>query len=124
MYFYDFAKAYRGVARGGLTCRMPDYPLLFPGGGAKGVASLVYLSEITGDLFYTRIAHELIDFIAAYQIEAPGKPWNGGIVHAFDQHGGRYWGEDFEGQVDVGETTGGSLLALEFWLRHWKKEKE
>jgi len=120
MYFYDLPKAYRGLARGGLTCRMPDYPLLFPGGGAKGVASLVYLSEITGDLFYTRIAHELIDFVAAYQIEAPSKPWNGGIVHAFDQHGGRYWGEDFEGQVDVGETTGGSLLALEFWLRHWK----
>ncbi len=117
-YFYDLPNGYRGVTRGGQCCRMPDYPLVFPGGAAKAVGPLLALHAATGDEHYLRIAAETTAFLAAYSVDDPGKPWHGGIVHAIDQHSGRLWGPDREGQVDSGMSTAGALVAIERWLHH------
>jgi hypothetical protein len=117
-YFYDLPEAHGGVARGGQSCRMPDYPLLYPIGPAKAVEPLVRLSHASGDGFYERMAGEMVAFIAAYQWDCPSKPWHGGMIHAIEQWSGRHWGPDKAGQVDTGMATGNSLAALEFWLDH------
>ncbi len=117
-YFYDLPGTHRGVARGGQCCRMPDYPLLYPIGPAKAVEPLLILHRATGDAFYERMAGEMAGFIASYQIDAPGKPWHGAMIHAIDQHSGTHWGPDKCGQVDSGMATGNSLAALEAWLAH------
>ena len=57
-----------------------------------------------------------LDLIGNYQIDEPGKPWDGGIVHASEQHSGLLWGPDKCGQVDTGMATGNSLAAIEYWL--------
>ncbi|BCX05955.1 MAG: hypothetical protein KatS3mg053_3893 [Candidatus Roseilinea sp.] len=116
IYFFDVPRAYRGIARGGQVCRMPDFPLLFPGGTAKGVEPLLRLSKATGDRFYEQMAGEMVVFISNYQIDQPDKPWHGGIVHAMDQSAGKHWGPGKLGQVDSGMSTGNSLAALEYWL--------
>lgn len=116
-YFFDVPHGYRGVTRGGQCCRMPDYPLVFPGGTAKAVRPLLDLHEETGDPYYRLIAGETVAMLAAYQVYAPNTPWDGGIVHAIDQHSGRLWGPDREGQVDSGMSTAGALIGLEEWLR-------
>ncbi len=115
-YFYDLPNAYRGVARGGQACRMPDFPLLYPIGPAKAVEPLLRLARATGDTFYVRMAGEMASFIGHYQIDQPDKPWHGGMIHALDQHSGRFWGPDKCGQVDSGMATGNSLAAIECWL--------
>jgi hypothetical protein len=115
-YFYDLPGAYRGVARGGQACRMPDFPLLYPIGPAKAVEPLLRLARATGDAFYARMAGEMAGFIGHYQIDQPDKLWHGGMIHALDQHSGRFWGPDKCGQVDSGMATGNSLAAIERWL--------
>lgn len=115
-YFFDLPNAYRGIARGGQACRMPDFPLLYPIGPAKAIEPLLRLSWATGDPFYRRMAREMVNFIASYQISAPGKPWHGALVHAIDQHSGKFWGPDKCGQVDSGMATGNGLAAIELWL--------
>jgi len=115
-YFFDVPLAYKGIARGGQVCRMPDLPLLYPIGPAKAMDSFLRLAKLTGDDFYRRMAEEMIVFIGHYQIEAPSKPWHGGMVHAIDQRSGQFWGPDKQGQVDCGMSTGNSLAAIERWL--------
>ena len=115
-YFYDLPHAYRGIARGGQVCRMPDFPLLYPIGPAKGVAPLEHLSRLTGDPFLHQMAAEMVAFMSRYQIDAPGLPWHGGMIHAIEQYDGKHWGPGKAGQVDTGMATGNSLSALEFWL--------
>jgi hypothetical protein len=117
-YFFDLPHAHHGVARGGQCCRMPDYPLLYPIGPAKAVEPLLRLSHATGDRFYERMAHEMVNFIAEYQLDSPGNPWHGGIIHAIEQCTGLHWGPDKSGQVDTGMATGNSLAAIELWLAH------
>lgn len=119
-YGYDLPKAYRGMARGGQCCRMPDFPLLYPIGPAKAVPVLLDLAEATQDEFYRDMAWEMANFIAHWQIDAPGKPWDGGILHAMGQFSGQHWGPDLEGQIDSGMTTGNGLAAIEMWLSHEK----
>lgn len=51
-------------------------------------------------------------------LEAPGTPWEGGMVHAIAQYSGKHWGPDLGGQVDSGMATGNSLAAIECWLAH------
>jgi hypothetical protein len=118
MYFYDVPKGHRGVARGGHTCRMPDFPLLFPGGTAKGVEPLLRLAKASDQPFFRQIAAEMVHFIASYQIDEPDRPWHGGIIHALDQSSGKWWGPGKLGQVDTGMSTGNCLAALEYWLAH------
>ena len=123
-YFFDLPTAHNGVARGGQCCRMPDFPLLYPIGPAKAVEPLLTLFRATGDSFYERMAGEMAYFIASYQIDAPGQPWHGGIIHAIEQHTGKHWGPDKCGQVDTGMATGNSLAAIELWLAHSARQPE
>ncbi|CAB4871804.1 MAG: hypothetical protein F2786_05195 [Actinobacteria bacterium] len=115
-YTYDLTTAYRGRTRGGQTCRMPDYPLAFAGGTAKHVKPFLDLYRLTNREIYRTMAREMTAFICACRIHQPEKPWNGGLVHAFDQHAGYLWGPEREGQVDSGMTTGKGLAAIEIWL--------
>ena len=117
-YAYDLPNGHRGVTRGGTCCRMPDFPLIFLGAAAQAVRPLCRFSELTGDSLYRQLAGEMIDCIGRYQWDAPGKPWHGGMIHALDQTCDRHWGPNREGAVDTGMTTGGSLMALEYWLAH------
>jgi hypothetical protein len=116
-YFYDLPRAYRGIARGGQCCRMPDLPLIYPVGPAKAVEPLLILYRATGDAFYERLASEMVFFISQYQHDNPDKPWDGGAVHAVDQRAGCFWGPNLAGQVDSGISSGNSLAALELWLK-------
>ncbi len=116
-YFFDLPKAHNGITRGGQACRMPDFPLIYPIGPAKAVEPLVRLSKATGDPFYARMAQEMVTFIASYQFRCPGKPWDGGMIHALEQSTGKHWGPDKCGQVDTGMATGNSLAAIEYWMR-------
>ena len=115
-YFYDLPHANRGVARGGQCCRMDDYPLLYPIGPAKAMEPVLALARLTGDPLYATMAAEMAAFIGHWQIEAPGQPWDGGMIHALGQFSGRHWGPELAGQVDTGMATGNSLAALECWL--------
>ncbi|MEW6750336.1 MAG: hypothetical protein AB1505_05085 [Candidatus Latescibacterota bacterium] len=117
-YFYDLPHAHRGVARGGQCCRMPDFPLLYPIGPAKAVGPLLDLHHLTGDPLFERMAEEAVAFISRWQLDAPGQPWHGGMLHAQAQYSGRHWGPDLAGQVDSGMATGNSLAALEAWMAH------
>jgi hypothetical protein len=117
-YFYDLPQGNNGVTRGGQCCRMPDYPLLYPIGPAKAIEPLLTLYEATGDSFYAKMANEMVQFIAAYQWDCPGKPWHGGMIHAIDQSSGKHWGPDKCGQVDSGMASANSLAALEMWMAH------
>lgn len=117
-YFYDLPRAHRGVARGGQCCRMDDFPLLYPIGPAKAVAPLLRLARATGDAFLERMSGEMAAFIGDWQIDAPGEPWHGGIIHALAQYSGQHWGPDLAGQVDTGMATGNGLAAIEAWLAH------
>ena len=62
------------------------------------------------------MARETAAFLGNWQVDAPGKPWHGGMVHALGQYCGKHWGPGLEGQVDTGMATGNSLAALELWL--------
>lgn len=115
-YFYDLPRAHRGIARGGQCCRMEDYPLLYPIGPVKAMEPVLMLARLTGDPFYARMADEMAAFIGNWQIDAPGKPWHGGMLHAQGQFSGKHWGPDLAGQVDSGMATGNSLAALECWM--------
>ena len=115
-YTYDLSSAYRGRTRGGQCCRMPDYPLAFAGGTAKHIKPLLDLWRLTDREIYWTMAREMTSFVCANRIRAAGQPWDGGLVHAFDQHLGYLWGPDREGQVDSGMTTGKGLAAIEAWL--------
>lgn len=117
-YFYNLPKAHRGIARGGQCCRMDDTPLLYPIGPAKGMTPLLELHTLTGDPFFKQMAGEAAAFIANWQMRDPGKPWDGGMIHALGQYCGKHWGPEFAGQVDTGMATGNSLAALELWLAH------
>ena len=117
-YFYDLPKAHRGVARGGQACRMDDFPLLYPIGPAKAIGPLLGLARATGDAFFEQMAGEMATFIGHWQIDAPGEPWHGAIIHALGQYSGQHWGPDLAGQVDTGMATGNSLAAIEAWLEH------
>lgn len=119
-YWYDLPNAYCGIARGGQCCRMPDFPLLYPIGPAKAVPVLLDLADACKDKFYRKMAWEMVNFIAHWQIDAPGKPWDGGILHAIGQFSGRHWGPDLEGQIDSGMATGNGLAAIEIWLARCK----
>lgn len=116
-YFYDLPKANLGVARGGQCCRT-DIPLLYVVGPAKGMEPLLALAKVCGDPFFEQIAGEAAAFISHWQIDAPGQPWDGGMVHAMAQYSGKHWGPDQAGQVDTGVSTGISLAAIELWLAH------
>jgi len=115
-YVYDLPWAHRGVARGGQCCRMPDYPLLYPIGPAKAMGPLLDLHRLTGDGLFVALATEAASFLGNWQVEAPGKPWHGGMVHALGQYCGKHWGPALEGQIDTGMATGNSLAAMELWL--------
>jgi hypothetical protein len=115
-YFYDLPLAHRGIARGGQCCRMDDFPLLYPIGPAKAMDPVLTLARETGDPFYRRMADEMAAFIGNWQMDAPGRPWHGGMIHALGQYCGKHWGPDLAGQVDSGMATGNSLAALESWL--------
>jgi hypothetical protein len=115
-YFYDLPQAHRGVARGGQCCRMPDFPLLYPIGPAKAMGPLLELHALTDDGLFATMARETAAFLGNWQMNAPGKPWHGGMVHALGQYCGKHWGPGLEGQVDTGMATGNSLAALELWL--------
>lgn len=117
-YFYDLPKANRGVARGGQCCRMDDYPLLYPIGPAKAMEPLLALAQATGDSFFEKMAEEMAIFIGNWQIDDPGKPWHGGMIHALGQYCGKHWGPDLAGQVDSGMATGNSLAAIEAFIAH------
>lgn len=119
-YFYDLPSAYRGFARGGQCCRMPDFPLIYPVGPAKALEPLLILHRATGDPFYKRMAAEMAFFISQYQHDCPDQPWDGGAVHAIDQRTGCFWGPNLAGQVDSGVSSGNSLAALELWLKNAK----
>jgi hypothetical protein len=116
IYFYNLPRSYTAIARGGQVCRMPDFPLLFPGGTAKGVEPLLKLAKLTGDTLYSRMALEMLQFIASHQVSQPKKPWHGAIVHALEQYSGKHWGPNKEGQIDTGMSTGNSLAAIEYFL--------
>jgi len=64
------------------------------------------------------MAQEAAAFIGNWQVDAPGQPWHGGMIHAMGQFCGKHWGPDFAGQVDSGMATGNSLAALEAWMAH------
>ncbi|MFI5358344.1 MAG: hypothetical protein ACHQ4G_13515, partial [Opitutales bacterium] len=115
-YFYDLPHAHRGIARGGQCCRMADYPLLYPIGPAKAMEPVLVLARLTGDPLYARMADEMAAFLGNWQMEAPGQPWHGGMIHALGQFSGQHWGPELAGQVDSGMATGNSLAALECWL--------
>ena len=117
-YFYDLPHANQGVARGGQCCRMDDYPLLYPIGPAKAMEPVLALAAVTGDPLYRTMAAEMAAFIGNWPIDAPGQPWDGGMVHALGQFSGKHWGPELAGQVDSGMATGNSLAALECWLAH------
>ena len=117
-YFYDLPHANKGVARGGQCCRMDDYPLLYPIGPAKAMEPVLALSVVTGDPLYRTMAAEMAAFIGHWQMDAPGQPWDGGMIHALGQFSGKHWGPELAGQVDSGMATGNSLAALECWLAH------
>lgn len=120
-YFYDLPHANRGVARGGQCCRMNDYPLLYPIGPAKAMEPVLALATVTGDPLYQTMADEMAAFIGNWQMEAPGQPWEGAMIHALGQFSGRHWGPDLAGQVDTGMATGNSLAALKCWLAHRRR---
>jgi len=117
-YFYDLPHANHGVARGGQCCRTDDYPLLYPIGPAKAMEPVLALADLTGDSFYRTMANEMASFIGHWQIDAPGQPWHGGMIHALGQYCGKHWGPALAGQIDSGMATGNSLAALECWLAH------
>ena len=122
-YFYDLPHAHRGIARGGQCCRMKDYPLLYPIGPAKAMEPTLTLARVTGDAFYRKMADEMAAFIGNWQMDAPGQPWHGGMIHALGQFCGKHWGPALAGQVDSGMATSNSLAALESWLEHRAQEK-
>ena len=117
-YFYNLPKAHEGVARGGQCCRMDDLPLLYPIGPAKSVKPFLELYRLTGDPLYEKMAEEAAAFLSRWQMEAPGRPWHGGMIHALAQYCGKHWGPSLAGQVDTGMATGNSLAAIEAWLAH------
>jgi rhamnogalacturonyl hydrolase YesR len=119
-YFHDLPHAHKGIARGGQCCRMDDYPLLYPIGPAKAMEPVLALARITGDPFYRKMADEMAAFIGNWQMDAPGQPWHGGMIHALGQFSGKHWGPDLAGQIDTGMATGNSLAALECWLAERK----
>lgn len=116
VYFYNLPNGFNGWTRGGTTCRMPDFPLLYVGAGALAFIPLVKLAEKTGDTFYQKMAQEILGCIAKYQWQNTDKPWDGAIVHALDQNSGVHWGPERLGQVDSGMTTGMALADLEYWI--------
>lgn len=115
-YFFDLPLAPHGVAKGGQCCRMPDYPLLYPIGPAKGVEPLCRLAAASGDALYRDLAGVMATFIGHCRVDAPGKPWHGAMIHALEQRTGKHWGPEKLGQIDSGMATGNSLAALEYWL--------
>lgn len=115
-YFYDVPKAHNGIARGGQCCRMDDFPLLYPIGPAKAMTPLLDLYELTGDPLFGQMAAESAAFLGNWQMRDPGKPWDGGMIHALGQFCGKHWGPDLAGQVDTGMSTGNGLAALEAWM--------
>ena len=115
-YLYDLPKAHHGIARGGQCCRMNDFPLLYPIGPAKAMTPLLDLYRLTGDPWFQMMAREAATFLGQWQIRDPGRPWDGGMIHALGQYCGRHWGPDLAGQVDTGMATGNSLAALEAWI--------
>lgn len=115
-YFYNVPRAHQGVARGGQCCRMDDFPLLYPIGSAKALPLFLDLYALTGDSLFKVLAGEAAAFISSWQMEAPDKPWDGGMIHALGQYCGKHWGPDLAGQVDTGMATGNSFAALEAWL--------
>lgn len=117
-YFYNLPKAHKGIARGGQCCRMGDFPLLYPIGPAKSMKPFLELYGLTGDPLYEKMAEEAAAFLSHGQMEAPGQPWHGGMIHALAQYCGKHWGPDLAGQVDTGMATGNSLAAIEAWLAH------
>ena len=117
-YFYNVPKAHNGIARGGQCCRMDDFPLLYPIGPAKAMEPLLSLAAAAGDSFFEQMAAETAAFIGNWQMRAPGKPWDGGMIHALAQYCGKHWGPALAGQVDTGMATGNSLAAIELWLAH------
>jgi hypothetical protein len=68
----------------------------------KEIIRELTLAKATGDALYKKMAEEAVAFISNWQLHAPGKPWHGGMVQAMGQNNGKYWGPDFEGQVDSG----------------------
>ena len=117
-YFYELPHANNGVARGGQCCRTDDYPLLYPIGPVKAIEPVLALAAATGDPLYRTMAAEMASFIGNWLMDAPGQPWDGGMIHALGQFSGKHWGPDLAGQVDTGMATGNSLAALECWLAH------
>jgi hypothetical protein len=116
IYFYDLPTGYHGATRGCTVCRMPDYPLLYIGAGATALIPLLRLSAADRDPFFKKMAEEILACMTLYQWDSPGKPWDGGAVHAYDQNHGLFWGPDRQGQVDSGMTSGMCLADLEILL--------
>lgn len=116
MYFYDIRTGVNGRSRGATTCRMPDFPLVYLGAGNFAYPALLKFARLTGNEFYKKIAEEMLRCAADYQLSAPGKPWDKGIVHAVYQVSGKHWGPDIQGQMDTGMTSGSTLVNIEKYL--------
>ncbi len=124
MFYYDLETGVNGRARGATTCRMPDFPLLYVGAGNFAYSAMKKLAALTGEHFYKEIAEEMLRCASDFQLSAPGKPWNNGIVHAVYQVNGRHWGPDIEGQMDSGMTSGSTLICLEEYIKEKNHDKE
>lgn len=122
MYFYDIKTGVNGRARGATTCRMPDFPLVYIGAGNFAYSALIKFSRLTKDDFYENIAKEMLRCAVDYQLSAPDKPWDKGIVHAIYQVNGKHWGPDIQGQMDTGMTSGSTLMNVEKYLTEIKKQ--
>ena len=121
IYCYDLKTGYRGVTRGGTTCRMKDFPLIYLGAGGFAYHGLMLFARLENEPFYSRIARELMACVAAYQCQEPS-PWQYGAIHAMDQSHGLHWGPDREGQMDTGMTSGMALRNLEEQLSRRGRE--
>lgn len=91
MYYYNLNTGYRGITRGGTTCRMKDFPLIYLGAGGFAFHGLVLFAGLEREPFYQQIAYELMACVAAYQCQEPS-PWQYGAIHAMDQSHGLHWG--------------------------------
>ena len=107
---------HNGVARGGqcllhvYSDHLCDWPR------RCGRASVGHDQAYRVIRFTGKWQRKCASYIGHSQIDAPGKPWHGGVIHAFLMGCGRSHGPDREGQVDTGMATGASLAALEAWL--------
>ena len=77
-----------------------------------GVEPLLRLAKLSGDPLYRHGRRN--DFLYR-QLAVPSARKASGtvLIHAFAQNIGRYWGPNYDGQVDSGMSNGNGLAAIE-----------